>query len=70
MLEDGRSLIQTTGTRRFRMLKKSEKDGYLVANVEWIDDTEEESSGNEFKLMKFNLLIDEIYCRRNSEETG
>jgi Lon protease-like protein len=46
MLEDGRSIIQTTGTRRFRMLKKSEKDGYLVANVEWIDDTEDESSGN------------------------
>ena len=37
-LPDGRSLIDTVGTSRFRVLERSERDGYNVARVEFIED--------------------------------
>jgi len=38
MLPDGRSLIDTTGTQRFKVLSHSVKDGYMVAKIEFIED--------------------------------
>ncbi|PRP83620.1 LON peptidase N-terminal domain and ring finger 3 [Planoprotostelium fungivorum] len=38
MLLDGRSLIDTTGTQRFKVLDHSTKDGYMVAKIEFIED--------------------------------
>lgn len=35
---DGRAHIETRGERRFRILEASQKDGYLVARVAWLDD--------------------------------
>jgi len=40
MLPDGRSVLDTVGARRFKVLERSEKDGYNVAKVEWIEDEE------------------------------
>ena len=37
---DGRAIINAIGTRRFRVLKTTTKDGYNVAEVEWIKDTQ------------------------------
>lgn len=37
-LPDGRSRLATTGSRRFKVLDWGNKDGYLTAKVEWIDD--------------------------------
>lgn len=34
MLLDGRSMVETWGTRRFRIIEKGEQDGYMVARVE------------------------------------
>jgi len=45
-LPDERSIIDTVGTRRFEILEKWNKDGYLVGKVRWLTDkmprTEEE----------------------------
>eukprot|EP00741_Cyanophora_paradoxa_P003637 tig00000093_g3534.t1 len=47
MLPDGRSLVDTVGERRFRMVSQGMKDGYLVARVEWVDDLPEEEPRRE-----------------------
>eukprot|EP00747_Dinoflagellata_sp_TGD_P220599 gnl/TRDRNA2_/TRDRNA2_92557_c0_seq1.p1 gnl/TRDRNA2_/TRDRNA2_92557_c0~~gnl/TRDRNA2_/TRDRNA2_92557_c0_seq1.p1 ORF type:complete len:716 (-),score=134.60 gnl/TRDRNA2_/TRDRNA2_92557_c0_seq1:63-2165(-) len=38
MLPDGRSLVDTIGERRFRVIESSERDGYAVARVEYLDE--------------------------------
>jgi Lon protease-like protein len=38
MLPDGRSLLETTGSRRFKILERGVKDGYMIAKIEWIED--------------------------------
>ena len=62
-MPDGRALVETVGKRRFRVKEKSIKDGYNVANVEWISDieitNEEEKIG---MIINFRLfLIDSLY---------
>lgn len=37
-LVDGCSILSTIGTKRFRVLSRSEKDGYDTCNVEFIKD--------------------------------
>ncbi len=37
-LRDGRALIDTVGGRRFKVIRKNMKDGYHVADVEWLSD--------------------------------
>ncbi|CAE8663224.1 unnamed protein product, partial [Polarella glacialis] len=43
MLPDGRSLIDTVGERRFRVIETGERDGYNVARVEYFANDEERS---------------------------
>jgi len=38
MLPDGRSLIDTTGTQRFKILSHGVSDGYMVAKIEFFED--------------------------------
>ncbi|KAI9639903.1 PUA-like domain-containing protein [Dioszegia hungarica] len=38
MLPDGRSMVETVGTQRFRLLEKGGLDGYTVGRIERIDD--------------------------------
>jgi Lon protease-like protein len=42
MLPDGRSMVETWGTHRFRILERGTLDGYMVARTDRIDDFEEE----------------------------
>jgi hypothetical protein len=42
MLADGRSMVETWGIHRFRILERGTLDGYMVGRVERIDDYEEE----------------------------
>ena len=36
--EDGRSLVDTVGGRRFRVVERDTRDGYQVAKVEFLED--------------------------------
>lgn len=38
MIEDGRSIVETIGTYRFRVLEKGTFDGYTVGRIERVDD--------------------------------
>ena len=40
---DGRSVVDTIGGRRFRVLSRGTKDGYCTARVEFLQDTQLES---------------------------
>lgn len=42
MLPDGRSMVETVGSYRFRLLEKGSLDGYTVGRVERIDDIDDE----------------------------
>lgn len=42
MIEDGRSIVETVGTYRFRLLEKGTFDGYTVGRIERVDDISEE----------------------------
>lgn len=35
---DGRSVVDTVGSRRFRILRKGERDGYTTGVVEFLED--------------------------------
>ncbi|KAG1866605.1 PUA-like domain-containing protein [Suillus subalutaceus] len=41
MLPDGRSMVETRGTHRFRILERGSLDGYMIGRVERIDDYED-----------------------------
>lgn len=38
LLPDGRSIVQTTATRRFRVMSRGMRDGYNTAMVRWLED--------------------------------
>lgn len=42
MIEDGRSIVETVGTYRFRVLEKGTYDGYTVGRIERVDDISQE----------------------------
>ncbi|KZV65677.1 LON-domain-containing protein [Peniophora sp. CONT] len=47
MLPDGRSMVETWGTHRFRILERGILDGYMVGRVERIDDYPDTHTGPE-----------------------
>lgn len=61
---DGRAVVATLGGRRFRVVRAYMKDGYNVAQIEWVTDVretnEEEIQGNYYLpplKLKIILLI-------------
>lgn len=38
-LPDGRSVVDTIGGKRFRVLSRNMKDGYCIADIEYLQDT-------------------------------
>ncbi|TBU32730.1 hypothetical protein BD311DRAFT_713585 [Dichomitus squalens] len=48
MLPDGRSVVETWGTWRFRIMERGMRDGYTVARVERIEDYEDELDHSAF----------------------
>lgn len=38
LLADGRSLVDTIGGRRFRVLRRGHRDGYNTADIEYLED--------------------------------
>ncbi|XP_015265649.1 PREDICTED: LON peptidase N-terminal domain and RING finger protein 3-like [Gekko japonicus] len=44
-LPDGRSFVNTTGKRRFRVLRRGHKDGYNTADIEYLEDEKASPDG-------------------------
>ncbi|GAA6004073.1 hypothetical protein JCM10207_002412 [Rhodosporidiobolus poonsookiae] len=61
VLEDGRMIIETVGTHRFRLLKRGFLDGYSVGRVERVDDVspEQEAALEQAALARNDMLDDE-----------
>uniref|UniRef100_A0A671PNH9 LON peptidase N-terminal domain and ring finger 1, like n=1 Tax=Sinocyclocheilus anshuiensis TaxID=1608454 RepID=A0A671PNH9_9TELE len=53
-LPDGRSVVDTIGGKRFRVLSRGMRDGYCIANIEYLEDMKED-------LEKLQVLHDQVY---------
>lgn len=53
LLDDGRSLLDTVGDRRFKVLERSFKDGYNTAKVSFLKDDPVESNERAGKILSF-----------------
>ncbi|XP_069780702.1 LON peptidase N-terminal domain and RING finger protein 1-like isoform X2 [Narcine bancroftii] len=58
-LPDGRSVVDTVGGNCFKVLERGQKDGYYIANIEYLKDLK--VTGNE--LGKLVDLHDEVYVQ-------
>ncbi|KAG8429067.1 hypothetical protein GDO86_018374 [Hymenochirus boettgeri] len=56
-LPDGRSLVETTGRRRFRVLQRGQLDGYHTADIEYLADKIVEGE----ELQEVQCLHDVVY---------
>lgn len=57
-LPDGRSVVDTIGGKRFHVLSRGMKDGYCIANIEYLEDTK---VNDEEDLKKLQVLHDQVY---------
>ncbi|XP_067354263.1 LON peptidase N-terminal domain and ring finger 1 isoform X2 [Channa argus] len=57
-LPDGRSVVDTVGGKRFRVLSRGMKDGYSTADIEHLEDNRVEDNDD---LEKLQELHDEVY---------
>ena len=64
---DGRAILSTVGGRRFRVIKSSTRDGYNVAQVEWIKDvraeSEQDKNGKFLRKKKIHFFL--IFINKN-----
>ncbi|XP_074848927.1 LON peptidase N-terminal domain and RING finger protein 1 [Carettochelys insculpta] len=59
-LPDGRSVVDTVGGKRFRVLQRGMKDGYCTADIEYLEDFKVE---DEKELKKLRELHDVVYSQ-------
>ncbi|XP_015281807.1 PREDICTED: LON peptidase N-terminal domain and RING finger protein 1 [Gekko japonicus] len=59
-LPDGRSIVDTVGLRRFRVLQRGMKDGYCTADIEYLEDTKIK---DESEMKKLGELHDFVYIQ-------
>ncbi|XP_036435540.1 LON peptidase N-terminal domain and ring finger 1, like [Colossoma macropomum] len=57
-LPDGRSVVDTIGGKRFRVLSRSMRDGYCTANIEYLQD---QRVVDEDELDRLQDLYDQVY---------
>ncbi|NXF29301.1 LONF1 protein, partial [Nyctibius bracteatus] len=58
LLADGRSLVDTIGRQRFRVLSRGHRDGYNTADIEYLED--KKVAGEE--LQELQCLHESTYC--------
>ncbi|CAE6507355.1 unnamed protein product [Rhizoctonia solani] len=63
MLSDGRSMVETYGTFRFRILERGTLDGYLVGRIERIDDYAPEVEAEIERIAMMNPSEDDLAIR-------
>ncbi|XP_007237027.3 LON peptidase N-terminal domain and ring finger 1, like [Astyanax mexicanus] len=57
-LPDGRSVVDTVGGKRFRVLSRNMRDGYCIANIEYLQD---QRVADEDELGRLQDLYDQVY---------
>ncbi|XP_053359764.1 LON peptidase N-terminal domain and ring finger 1, like [Clarias gariepinus] len=56
-LPDGRSVVDTFGGKRFRVIRRSMRDGYYIANIEYLQDQRVEGK----EELQLQDLYDQVY---------
>ncbi|KAM3935496.1 LON peptidase N-terminal domain and RING finger protein 2 [Leptodactylus fuscus] len=56
---DGRSVVDTIGLRRFKVLSHGQRDGYNTANIEYLEDKKVEGQEYEDLLLLHNSVYDQ-----------
>ncbi|XP_034550533.1 LON peptidase N-terminal domain and RING finger protein 2 [Notolabrus celidotus] len=59
---DGRSVVDTIGVSRFKVLSHGQRDGYNIAKIEYLEDKKVEGD----ELMELQKLHDAVYDQANS----
>lgn len=57
-LPDGRSVVDTIGGKRFRVISRGMRDGYSIANIQYLEDMK---VNEEEDLEKLQVLHDQVY---------
>jgi len=72
MMADGRSYIETIGSRRFRILSRWNQDGYMCGKVEWIQDqiSDQEKKEAEYLIAQIKSLIVDLINKAKSSPCG
>jgi Lon protease-like protein len=60
---DGRAVISTLGKKRFRVVSSQVKDGYIVAQVEWVKDVRVESEQEKRDLQVLHDKVYDMACK-------
>ncbi|XP_045142501.1 LON peptidase N-terminal domain and RING finger protein 1 [Echinops telfairi] len=61
-LPDGRSVVDTVGGKRFRVLKRGMKDGYCTADIEYLEDVKVENEDEVTNLRELHNLVYSQAC--------
>ena len=56
MLTDGRSMIETVGSHRFRVLERGSLDGYTVGQIERIDDVTDDEAEDQLEQASLGVV--------------
>lgn len=58
---DGRSVVDTIGLSRFKVLSHGQRDGYNTANIEYLEDKKVEGQEYEALLLLHNAVYDQAF---------
>uniref|UniRef100_A0A8D0DNZ9 LON peptidase N-terminal domain and ring finger 1 n=1 Tax=Salvator merianae TaxID=96440 RepID=A0A8D0DNZ9_SALMN len=61
-LPDGRSVVDTVGLKRFKVLQRKMKDGYCTADIEYLEDIKVENYGEMKKLQELHDFVYNQAC--------
>ncbi|NXY46316.1 LONF1 protein, partial [Ceuthmochares aereus] len=61
-LPDGRSVVDTVGGKRFRVLRRGMKDGYCTADIEYLEDVKVADEGELKKLRELHNFVYNQAC--------
>ncbi|XP_042727725.1 LON peptidase N-terminal domain and RING finger protein 1 [Lagopus leucura] len=61
-LPDGRSVVDTVGGKRFRVLRRGMKDGYCTADIEYLEDVKVVDEGELKKLRELHNFVYSQAC--------
>ncbi|KAL7981796.1 hypothetical protein Chor_000853 [Crotalus horridus] len=61
-LPDGRSVVDTVGLKRFRVIRRGMKDGYCTADIEDLEDIKVKDEGEMRKLQELHNIVYSQAC--------
>uniref|UniRef100_A0A670Y9R5 Lon N-terminal domain-containing protein n=2 Tax=Pseudonaja textilis TaxID=8673 RepID=A0A670Y9R5_PSETE len=61
-LPDGRSVVDTIGLKRFRVIRRGMKDGYCTADIEDLEDIKVKDEGEMRKLQELHNIVYNQAC--------